>query len=65
MRIGLQLGKKRKIMSELIDEISSEIARARDLPLSEQPAAFEVIRLRLEAMIADTRTETTGSEAAE
>ena len=52
-------------MSELIDEISSEIARARDLPLSEQPAAFEVIRLRLEAMIADTRTETTGSEAAE
>ena len=42
-------------MSELLDEISGEIAKARQLPLDQQPAAFEAIRQQLEAMIADSR----------
>jgi hypothetical protein len=44
-------------MSELLDDLSSEIANARQLPLDEQPAAFEVIRQKLEAMIADSRPQ--------
>jgi hypothetical protein len=44
-------------MSELLDEISGEIAKARQLPLDQQPAAFESIRQQLEAMIADSRPE--------
>jgi hypothetical protein len=42
-------------MSELLDDLSGEIAKARELPLDQQPAAFEVIRQKLEAMIADSR----------
>jgi hypothetical protein len=42
-------------MSELLDDLSGEIAKARALPLDQQPAAFEVIRQKLEAMIADSR----------
>jgi len=52
-------------MSELLDELAGEIASARDLPLAEQPAAFEAIRQKLESMIADTRAEATGFEQAE
>jgi hypothetical protein len=44
-------------MSELLDDLSGEIAKARQLPLDQQPAAFEVIRQKLEAMIADSRPQ--------
>ena len=44
-------------MSELLDDLSGEIAAARQMPLDEQPAAFEVIRQKLEAMIADSRPQ--------
>lgn len=44
-------------MSELLDDLSGEISKARELPLDQQPAAFEVIRQRLEAMIADSRPQ--------
>lgn len=44
-------------MSEQLDDLSGEIAKVRELPLGEQPAAFEVIRQRLEAMIADSRPQ--------
>ena len=44
-------------MSELLDDLSGEIAKARALPLDQQPAAFEVIRQKLEAMIADSRPQ--------
>ncbi len=44
-------------MSELLDDLSGEIAMARQLPLDQQPAAFEVIRQKLEAMIADSRPQ--------
>ena len=42
-------------MSELLDDLSGEIAKARELPLDQQPAALEAIRQQLEAMIADSR----------
>lgn len=44
-------------MSELLDDLSSQIANASELPLAEQPAAFEQIRSRLEQMIADSRPQ--------
>lgn len=44
-------------MSELLDDLSAEIATARQLPLDQQPAAFELIRQKLEAMIADSRPQ--------
>lgn len=44
-------------MSEPLDDLSGEIAKARQLPLDQQPAAFEVIRQQLEAMIADSRPQ--------
>lgn len=44
-------------MSELLDDLSGEIAKARALPLDQQPAAFEAIRQKLEAMIADSRPQ--------
>ena len=44
-------------MSELLDDLSGEIAKARSLPVDQQPAAFEVIRQKLEAMIADSRPQ--------
>lgn len=44
-------------MSELLDDLSGEIARTRELPLDQQSAAFEVIRQKLEAMIADSRPQ--------
>jgi hypothetical protein len=44
-------------MTEILDELSKEIAQARELPLDQQPAAFEAIRARLESMIADTRPQ--------
>jgi hypothetical protein len=44
-------------MSELLDDLSGEIAKARQLPIDQQPAAFEAIREQLEAMIADSRPE--------
>ena len=44
-------------MSELLDDLSGEIAKARSLPIDQQPAAFEVIRQKLEAMIADSRPQ--------
>ena len=46
-------------MSELLDQLSGEIAQAKTLPLDQQPAAFEVIRQKLEAMIADSRPQET------
>lgn len=44
-------------MSELLDDLSGEIAKARELPLDQQSAAFEVIRQKLESMIADSRPQ--------
>lgn len=44
-------------MSEILDQLSAEIAAAKDLPLAEQPAAFETIRQQLESLIADARAE--------
>jgi hypothetical protein len=44
-------------MSELLDDLSGEIAKARALPLDQQPAAFEAIRQKLEAMIAESRPQ--------
>jgi hypothetical protein len=44
-------------MSELLDDLSGDIAKARQLPLDQQTAAFEVIRQKLEAMIADSRPQ--------
>jgi hypothetical protein len=44
-------------MSELLDDLSGEIAKARELPLDQQPAAFEIIRQKLESMIADSRPQ--------
>ena len=44
-------------MSELLDDLSGEIAKARELPLDQQSAAFELIRQMLEAMIADSRPQ--------
>lgn len=44
-------------MSELLDDLSGEIAKARELPIDQQPAAFEEIRQKLEAMIADSRPQ--------
>lgn len=44
-------------MSELLDQLAVEISTARDLPLAEQPAAFESIRVKLESMIADNRQQ--------
>ena len=44
-------------MSELLDDLSGEITKARQLPIDQQPAAFEAIRQQLEAMIADSRPE--------
>lgn len=46
-------------MSELLDQLSGEIAQAKSLPLDQQPAAFEAIRQKLEAMIADSRPQET------
>jgi hypothetical protein len=46
-------------MSELLDQLAVEISSTRELPLAEQPAAFEAIRLKLEAMISDNRPEET------
>lgn len=45
-------------MSEILEQLALEITNARQLPLDEQPAAFEAIRQKLEAMIADSRVET-------
>ncbi len=47
------------IMSEQLDQLAVEISSARELPLSQQPAAFEAIRLKLEAMISDNRQQET------
>jgi len=44
-------------MSELLDNLSGEIAKTRELPLDQQSAAFEIIRQKLEAMIADSRPQ--------
>lgn len=44
-------------MSELLDDLSGEIEKARELPLDQQSAAFEQIRQKLEAMIADSRPQ--------
>ena len=44
-------------MSELLDDLSGEIAKTRELPLEQRSAAFEVIRQKLEAMIADSRPQ--------
>ena len=44
-------------MAELLDDIAGEIAKAREMPLDQQPAAFEAIRQKLEAMIADSRPQ--------
>ena len=44
-------------MSELLDDLSGEIAKTRELPLDQQSAASEVIRQKLEAMIADSRPQ--------
>jgi hypothetical protein len=41
-------------MSELIEHLSQEIARVRDLPKEQQPEAFERIRQSLDAQIADS-----------
>jgi hypothetical protein len=59
LRFTNRLGPKKKEqkMSDLLDDLSGEIANARQLPLDEQPAAFEVIRQKLEAMIADSRPQ--------
>ena len=38
-------------MSEFEDEVAAELVRIRELPLEEQPAAFEQLRKRLEAEI--------------
>lgn len=46
-------------MSEQLDQLAVEISSARELPLSKQPAAFEAIRLKLEAMISDNRQKET------
>lgn len=46
-------------MSELLEQLSGEIATAKSLPLDQQPAAFEAIRQKLEAMIADSRSQET------
>lgn len=46
-------------MSDLLDELAVEISSARELPLSEQPSAFEAIRAKLEAMISDNRPQET------
>jgi hypothetical protein len=43
-------------MSDLLDELAVEISSARELPLAEQPAAFEA---KLEAMISDNRPQET------
>ncbi len=40
-------------MSELIEHLTQEIARVRDLPKEQQPEAFERIRQSLDAQIAD------------
>jgi hypothetical protein len=45
-------------LSEILDQLAVDIKDAQQLPLEEQPAAFESIRQRLEAMIADSRAET-------
>lgn len=42
---------------EQIDQLASEIEAIKTLPLEQQPAAFEAIRLRLEEMIADKRSQ--------
>jgi hypothetical protein len=44
-------------MSELLDNLSGEIAKTRELPLDKQSASFEIIRQKLEAMIADSRPQ--------
>jgi len=44
-------------VSEELDQLASEIAEAKNLPLADQPAAFEAIRQRLESMIADSRPQ--------
>ena len=49
----------RVVMSEQLDQLAVEISSARELPLSQQPAAFEAIRLKLEAMISDNRQQET------
>jgi hypothetical protein len=41
-------------MSELIEHLTQEIARVRDLPKEEQPEAFERIRKSLDSQIADS-----------
>ena len=46
-------------MSDLLDELAVEISSARELPLAEQPAAYEAIRAKLEAMISDNRPQET------
>jgi len=38
-------------MSEFEEEVTAELARIKELPLEEQPAAFEQLRRRLEAQI--------------
>ena len=48
---------EREIMSDLLDELAVEISSARELPLAAQPAAFEAIRAKLEAMISDNRPQ--------
>ena len=57
--IRLESGIEDKKMSELLDQLSQEITQAKSLPLDQQPAAFEVIREKLEAMIADSRPQET------
>jgi len=45
-------------MSESIENLSGEIAKAKELSISEQPAAFEEIRKKLEEMISDPKAPT-------
>jgi hypothetical protein len=40
-------------MSELIEHLTQQIARVRELPREQQPEAFEEIRRTLEAQISD------------
>ena len=60
LRYSNKLLTERKVfMSEQLDQLAVEISSARELPLSQQPAAFEAIRLKLEAMISDNRQQET------
>jgi hypothetical protein len=48
--------------SEQMQELHAEITRATELPLAEQAAAFEMIRSKLESMIADSETKSEDPE---